>query len=209
VEQRFKQLERPVEKPRPEGLALQSRAGPPTAPEASREERKALAAGRIAGDSAQTIPAEQPKPIAEGWSAGGSAQMVPAAEPPAAHVRARAAAPMTGVQPAASEPPQRSPDQLEDQASAARRRGDYARAAALYRDASALRRQSDPARAAWDMAHVVECLAAGGQVREAVAARKELVRAFPDHSGPKAAADSALRSVPVPADDEKPAAIKE
>ena len=101
-----------------------------------------------------------------------------------------------------------SPDQLEDQAGAARRSGDYARAAALYRDASALRKQSDPARAAWDLAHAVECLAAGGQVDDAIAARTELLRAFPDQSGPKAAADSALRSVPLPA-DENPTPVKQ
>jgi len=75
--------------------------------------------------------------------------------------------------------------------------------AALYRDASALRKQLSPARAAWDLAHAVECLAAGGQVDEAVAARKELLRSFPDHAGPKAAADSALRSVRLPPDEEK------
>jgi tetratricopeptide (TPR) repeat protein len=106
---------------------------------------------------------------------------------------------------AASQP---NPEQLEDQASAARRRGEYARAASLYRAASALRRQSDPARAAWDMAHAVECLAAGGQVDEAVAARKELLRTFPDQAGPKAAANSALRSVRLPPDDEAPAPVK-
>jgi len=109
---------------------------------------------------------------------------------------------------AASQAAPATPDQVEDQASAARRRGDYARAAALYREASALRRQSEPARAAWDMAHAVECLAAGGQVNEAVAVRKELVRAFPDHSGPKAAADSALRSFRAPLEEEKPALIQ-
>ena len=98
------------------------------------------------------------------------------------------------------------PEQLEDRASAARRRGEYARAASLYRDASALRRQSDPARAAWDMAHAVECLAAGGQVDEAVAVRKELLRTFPDHTGPKAAADSALRSMRLPPDEDRPPA---
>ncbi|HYR20306.1 MAG TPA: hypothetical protein VEQ15_12490, partial [Myxococcales bacterium] len=76
--------------------------------------------------------------------------------------------------------------------------------AALYREASAMRRELEPARAAWDMAHAVECLAAGGQVDQAVAARRELLRAFPGHSGPKAAADSALRSVRLPADEEKP-----
>ena len=62
--------------------------------------------------------------------------------------------------------------------------------------------QSEPARAAWDIAHAVECLAAGGQVDEAVAVRKELLRRFPDHAGPKAAADSALRSMRLPPDDD-------
>jgi Putative zinc-finger len=106
-----------------------------------------------------------------------------------------------GVKARADSARAQSPDRLEDDAGKARRRGDYARAAALYRDASALRKESDPARAAWDMAHAVECLAAGGQVDEAVAVRQQLLRDFPGQTGPKAAADSALRSVRLPADE--------
>jgi len=94
----------------------------------------------------------------------------------------------------------RTADQIEDDASAARRAGDYARAAALYKQAAALRTEATPARAAWDMAHAVECLAAGGNVAEAIETRKELLRAFPDQQGPRAAADSALRTVPLPSD---------
>ena len=98
------------------------------------------------------------------------------------------------------EPPGKTADQVEDDASAARRAGDYARAAALYKQAAALRSQAAPPRAAWDMAHAVECLAAGGNVPEAIEARKELLRRFPDQQGPRAAADSALRTVPLPPD---------
>jgi hypothetical protein len=58
------------------------------------------------------------------------------------------------------------------------------------------------------MAHAVECLAAGGQIDQAVAARKELLRTFPDQSGPKGAADSALRSVRLPPDQEQPPPVK-
>ena len=87
-----------------------------------------------------------------------------------------------------------APDLLEDQAGSARRRGAYARAAELYRSASTLRKQAgDDARAAWDLAHAVECLAAGSQVPEAISLRDELRRSFPDQRGPQSAANSALR----------------
>jgi len=177
---RFQSPEETVGRPARDDLVLEFRQGPrPDAEPSSKES----------------------KPAGPAPSSAGSLRTVPAGGPPATRA--------IGGQLAAAQPAPANPDQLEDQASAARRRGDYARAAALYRDASALRRQSEPARAAWDMAHAVECLAAGGQVDEAVAARKELLRVFPDHSGPKAAADSALRSVRLPADEEKRALIKE
>ena len=96
--------------------------------------------------------------------------------------------------------PLRTPEQLEDDASAARRAGDYARAAALYKQAAALRTSASPAQAAWDMAHAVECLAAGGNVADAIETRQELLRSFPQQRGPRAAADSALRAVPLPPD---------
>ncbi|HEX9604315.1 MAG TPA: hypothetical protein VF973_11235, partial [Myxococcales bacterium] len=177
--ERFESPEKAVGRPARDGLMLEPRQGPrPDAQPSSVETKRA-----------------GPAP-----SSAGSLRTVPAGGPPAASV--------VGGQVAASPPAPANPDQVEDQASAARRRGDYARAAALYREASALRRQSEPARAAWDMAHAVECLAAGGQVNEAVAVRKELVRTFPDHSGPKAAADSALRSFRAPAEEEKPALIQ-
>jgi anti-sigma factor RsiW len=99
----------------------------------------------------------------------------------------------------------RSADVLEDAASVARRAGDYATAAGLYRDAAAMRKDSAPDRAAWDLAHAVECLAAAGNVPEAIAVRKELLRLFADQQGPRAAANSALRSVPLPSDESAPA----
>ena len=123
---------------------------------------------------------------------GLAAQAKPAAGPSAASSPDRAA---EGKLAAAPKAAAQDPDRLENQAGEARRRGDYARAAALYQDASALRKESDPARAAWNLAHAVECLAAGGQVREAIAARRELFRAFPGQAGQQAAADRALRAV--------------
>ena len=54
------------------------------------------------------------------------------------------------------------------------------------------------------MAHAVECLAAGGNVAEAVAVRKDLLQSFPDQQGPRAAANAALRSVPLPSDEDTP-----
>ena len=106
-----------------------------------------------------------------------------------------------GARASADAAPAQNPDQLEDEAGKARRQGNYARAAALYQEASALRKDSDPARAAWDLAHAVECLAAGGQVQEAIAARRTLRNAYPGQAGQQAAADRALRSVQIPADD--------
>ncbi|HWE25076.1 MAG TPA: hypothetical protein VG496_14145, partial [Myxococcales bacterium] len=100
----------------------------------------------------------------------------------------------------AKEEQARGADSLEGDATVARRAGDYARAAALYREAAATRKDSDPQVAAWDLAHAVECLAAGGNVSEAIAVRAELLRSFPDQSGPRAAANAALRSVPLPPD---------
>ena len=123
---------------------------------------------------------------------GLAAQAKPAAGPSAASSPDRAA---EGKLVAAPKAAAQDPDRLENQAGEARRRGDYARAAALYQDASALRKESDPARAAWNLVHAVECLAAGGQVHEAIAARRELFRAFPGQAGQQAAADRALRAV--------------
>ena len=98
-----------------------------------------------------------------------------------------------------------APDLLEDQASSARRRGVYASAADLYRSASTLRKQSgDDARAAWDLAHAVECLAAGSQVANALSLREELRRSFPNHAGPQSAANAALRYAAPP----EPATVK-
>jgi hypothetical protein len=98
----------------------------------------------------------------------------------------------------------RSADAVESDASTARRAGEYSRAAALYREAAALRKDSAPQQAAWNLAHAVECLAAGGNVAEAIAVRKELLRSFPDQQGPRAAANSALRFVPLPRDEDVP-----
>jgi hypothetical protein len=166
----------------------QDKAGPP--------------AGGPPSDALRLRAATRAPAKAEEPKARAAERSVAAVEsPPAAMVLA---APAAANHPAVAA----DPDQIEDQASTARRQGDYLRAAALYREASALRRQADPARAAWDMAHAVECLAAGGQIDQAVAARKELLRTFPDQSGPKGAADSALRSVRLPPDQEQPPPVK-
>ena len=173
--ERFRSPEQATERPAREGLVREYRQGPRPDAERSSEESKVTEAASPGAGTPQVAPLSAP-----------------------------AAAPPVGGRFGGAQPGPANPDQLEEQASAARRGGDYARAAALYREASAMRRELEPARAAWDMAHAVECLAAGGQVDQAVAARRELLRAFPGHSGPKAAADSALRSVRLPADEEKP-----
>jgi hypothetical protein len=142
----------------------------------------------------------------------------PAPRTPAAGPDAATAAPVSGgvvamaaqtknedAPPPAKKAQVRTADALEDDAGAARRAGDYARAAALYREAAAMRKESVPQRAAWDMAHAVECLAAGGNVAEAVAVRRELLQSFPEQQGPRAAANSALRFVPLPNDENAPA----
>ena len=126
------------------------------------------------------------------------------AAPPGAGIVATAAQPRDEAAAQRAKAPARSADALEDDASGARRSGNYQRAAALYREAATLRKDSDPQRAAWDMAHAVECLAAGGNVAEAVAVRKDLLQSFPDQQGPRAAANAALRSVPLPSDEDTP-----
>jgi len=181
VEQLQKEAAPPAKAPANDALARRSRAA--AAPPANAESE--TAGGTVASQS----PRQQ---ISELSSKRDVAPAPPAAAP-------RSPVPAAGVLAAGPA----NPDQLEDQASAARRRGEYVRAASLYRQASAQRRQADPGRAAWDMAHAVECLAAGGQVDDAISARKELLRTFPDHAGPRAAADSALRSVRLPPDEEK------
>jgi hypothetical protein len=85
------------------------------------------------------------------------------------------------------------PDRLEESAGDARREGSYARAAELYQLASGIRRaKNDSSRAAWDLAHAVECLAAGSKLGEASDVRGELMRSYPSEEGPLRAADRAL-----------------
>jgi Putative zinc-finger len=175
------------------GAASQTKSAAPETKSATPETKSAAPAmKRVASqrEIAQPSPARPAEPVRNDVAKAAE----PKTPPPGAVV---------GGQMDVAQAGPANPDQLEEQAGTARRRGEYPRAAALYRDASALRKQLEPARAAWDMAHAVECLAAGGQLAEAVAARKELLRSFPDHAGPKAAADSALRSFRLPPDDEK------
>jgi hypothetical protein len=169
--------------------ASEPRGAAQGAPSIEREEKRSVVEAR----NDARAGAKEPAPQHAQRSPVGALQSIPATVPPA------------GAATAGQFVPPRTADQLEDEASAARRRGEYARAGSLYRDASALRKASEPARAAWNLAHAVECLAAGGLIAEAIATRKELLGSFPDQSGPRAAADSALRSVPLPRDEEKPA----
>src|SRR5438067_2647494 len=163
--------------------AAPSNQPPPSAvaPKVAQRAPSASEDTRTVADARAPLPAEVPSAATTGAVVGGVATMKAPAQ-------------------AKSDAAARTADQIEDDASAARRAGDYARAAALYKHAAALRTEATPARAAWDMAHAVECLAAGGNVAEAVETRKELRRAFPDQQGPRAAADSALRTVPLPSD---------
>jgi len=187
--------------PASDALALRSRAAAP--PPAKSDAAPLSANGDVALSAPKAEEAVRGGPASAPRQQSSQVPLSDASAAPSSTVPA-----MLGPRGGVAEAPA-NPDLLEDQASAARRRGEYARAASLYREASALRRQSDPARAAWDMAHAVECLTAGGQVDEAVAARKELLRTFPDQAGPKAAADSALRSMRLPPDEDRtPAPVK-
>jgi anti-sigma factor RsiW len=84
--------------------------------------------------------------------------------------------------------------QLELRAGSARRSGNYALAAGLYRQA-ALGRASDESSAAWDLAHAVECLAAAGSFDEARKVRDELAQSYASQTGALSAAGRALREV--------------
>jgi hypothetical protein len=86
-----------------------------------------------------------------------------------------------------------SPTQLEARAGSARRAGNYALAAGLYRQAA--RGRNDASSAAWDLAHAVECLAAAGSFEEARQVRDELAQAYPSETAAFSAARRALREV--------------
>jgi hypothetical protein len=165
--------------------------------------RKDKLAERDIGRADQQAPARVPSTASSAGPTALADDVRPVADaatsPPAATLGGAAGGKMSAQR--KPEMGVRSADQVEEDASAARRAGDYARAAVLYKDAAAMRKDSTPDRAAWDMAHAVECLAAGGNVPDAIAARKELLRTFPDQQGPRAAADAALRSVPLPRDE--------
>jgi len=174
----------------PSAARARASAAPPPAPAASAPTSDGAlgASARPASSAGPTASADDVRPVADA-----------ATSPPAATLGGAAGGKMSAQR--KPETAVRSADQVEEDASAARRAGDYARAAVLYKDAAAMRKDSTPDRAAWDMAHAVECLAAGGNVPDAIAARKELLRTFPDQQGPRAAADAALRSVPLPRDE--------
>ena len=90
-----------------------------------------------------------------------------------------------------------TPAQLEADAQAARHAGNYVLAGALYRKAASLQRRSggDPSTTAWDLAHAVECLSAGGLFDEARHVRDELVQAYPEEKSAFAATRRVLREV--------------
>jgi tetratricopeptide (TPR) repeat protein len=113
---------------------------------------------------------------------------------------ASAAAVKTAIAP----PPAQSAEQLEMLAQEARHRGDYPRAASLYRSAADLRhaQEAESPAAAWDLAHAVECFAADGRFDEARQIRDELSRLYPSQSTAFAAAGRALRSVDGPASEQ-------
>jgi Putative zinc-finger len=103
----------------------------------------------------------------------------------------------------AANAPVQGPADLEAGAQRARHAGNYPLAAGLYRKAAALRRDAgnDPATAAWDLAHAVECLAAGGLFEEARQVGQDLSKLHPSEVDARAAARRALREVDVPAAD--------
>jgi hypothetical protein len=89
-----------------------------------------------------------------------------------------------------------APELLEQSAQKARRDGNYALAAALYRKAAAQHAaiKPDPQAAAWDLAHAVECLSAVSQFDEARKVADELSRLYPGEAGATSATRRALRS---------------
>jgi hypothetical protein len=91
-------------------------------------------------------------------------------------------------------PTPEDPADLEHRAEAARHEGNYALAAGLYREAATGHNYNSGA-AAWDLAHAVECLAAGGSFEEARKVRDRLGKLFPTEINAFAAARRALREV--------------
>ena len=94
----------------------------------------------------------------------------------------------------AAVPTPEDPADLEHRAEAARHEGNYALAAGLYREAATGHNYNSGA-AAWDLAHAVECLAAGGSFEEARKVRDQLGKLFPTEINAFAAARRALREV--------------
>jgi hypothetical protein len=96
----------------------------------------------------------------------------------------------------AAVPTPEDPADLEHRAEAARHEGNYALAAGLYREAATGHNYNSSA-AAWDLAHAVECLAAGGSFEEARRVRDQLGRLYPTEITAFAAARRAMREVDV------------
>jgi tetratricopeptide (TPR) repeat protein len=94
----------------------------------------------------------------------------------------------------AAVPTPEDPADLEHRAEAARHEGNYALAAGLYREAATEHHYNSSA-GAWDLAHAVECLAAGGSFEEARRVRDQLGRLYPTEITAFAAARRAMREV--------------
>jgi anti-sigma factor RsiW len=189
-----KSAERPAAKDQHADVAFKKAAPPPASPPPAaaappQSNRDSL---EPASRSVATVPlgagarADETRALAKEREQGtvASGAPVPAASPPAQENAASAA---ISVEQAPD------PDRLEESAGEARRAGSYPRAAELYQLAAGLRRaKNDSSRAAWDLAHAVECLAAGSKLREATDVRAELMRSYPAEDGPLRAADRAL-----------------
>jgi putative zinc finger protein len=156
-------------------------APPPPPPAASRPAPKAEPPAEGTARSAPQAVALAAAPTSAG--SGSSGRVAAAAKQAPRALESDAQAPDT--------------DAIERQAEEARHSGDYARAAALYREAATTLGSAGPsgARAAWDLAHAVECLAALGRFDEAKQVRAQLQQLYPSESSAFSAARRALREV--------------
>ena len=152
------------------------------------------------GESSATALSEGPK-TARSDAAGTADGAHPRSSEQASNRALLASRPPEAAEaaPAQKAKPSADPHGIESSAETSRRAGRYQAAAQLYRDAAAARRAAgDETHAAWNLAHVVECLAAASLLEEAARARSELLRDYPGQDGPRRAADRALNYPPPP-----------
>jgi hypothetical protein len=145
-------------------------------------------------DAANAAAAKRQPPVASQPAVTTQPPMAPAARPATVVPQASQDLQAGARQLPAAVSSAQDAGQLEQKAGSARRGGDYALAARLYREAADAR-SADASLAAWDLAHAVECLSAAGSFEEARTIRDVLERAYPSETSAFAAARRALREV--------------